>query len=205
MADLVCCVHSLALESASMSTACWRAGRSHFRKRCAWLTGSRTARVTYRFQPSSSQTRSTKTKTRRDRLKAGSTFRWVYTAHVGVSTQFLSSKSTKSTDFNIFLDELLNWIWVLFAPVRLLDIVYTAGATCAMTVCLQVSPQQMIQAQGPLEVFKNFHNKFCLVVGQGKIFEIAKEYPFVVDRKTAYYPHIVWRHINLEFLTNGFI
>lgn len=35
----------------------------------------------------------------------------------------------------------------------------------------------MIQAQGPLDVFKKFHDKFCLIVGQGKIMDIAKEYP----------------------------
>ena len=36
----------------------------------------------------------------------------------------------------------------------------------------------MVQAQGPLAVFKQFHDKFCLFVGQGKIHAIAKEYPF---------------------------
>ena len=35
----------------------------------------------------------------------------------------------------------------------------------------------MIQAPGPLEVFTKFHDKFCLIVGQGKIYDIAKEYP----------------------------
>ena len=43
----------------------------------------------------------------------------------------------------------------------------------------------MIQAQGPLEVFKSIQNKHCLVIGQGKICEIAKEYPFKV--KYCYY------------------
>jgi hypothetical protein len=36
----------------------------------------------------------------------------------------------------------------------------------------------MIQAQGPLEIFTKFHDKYCLVVGQGKIPEIAKELGF---------------------------
>lgn len=36
----------------------------------------------------------------------------------------------------------------------------------------------MIQAQGPLEVFTKFHDKFCLVIGQGKVREIAHELGF---------------------------
>ena len=47
----------------------------------------------------------------------------------------------------------------------------------------QVSPDQMIQAQGPLEVYHKFHEKFCLIVGQGKIVEIAREYPFTVTKQ----------------------
>lgn len=51
---------------------------------------------------------------------------------------------------------------------------------------LQVSPDQMVQAQGPLEVYHRFHEKFCLVVGQGKIVEIAREYPFNVTAIIQY-------------------
>ena len=47
----------------------------------------------------------------------------------------------------------------------------------ASAFMLQISPEQMIQAQGPLEVFTKFHDKHCLIIGQGKILEIAKEYP----------------------------
>ena len=43
---------------------------------------------------------------------------------------------------------------------------------------LEIQPSQMVQCQGPLEIFCKFHKKFCLVVGQGKIDEIVKEYPF---------------------------
>lgn len=43
---------------------------------------------------------------------------------------------------------------------------------------IPVSPEQMIQAQGPLEIFHKMHNKHCLVIGQGKIFDIAKELGF---------------------------
>ena len=50
--------------------------------------------------------------------------------------------------------------------------------TVALTVRdLQVGPEQMIQSPTPLEIFTKFHDMFCLVVGQGKIFEIASEYP----------------------------
>lgn len=42
----------------------------------------------------------------------------------------------------------------------------------------QVSPTQMIQAQGPLELFKDFHDKFCLMIGQGKVLDIARELGF---------------------------
>ena len=41
-----------------------------------------------------------------------------------------------------------------------------------------ISPEQMIQAQGPLEVFTKYHDKFCLIIGQGKVREIATELGF---------------------------
>jgi HAD superfamily hydrolase (TIGR01456 family) len=43
---------------------------------------------------------------------------------------------------------------------------------------VEVTPDQMVQAQGPLEMFTEFHNKHCLLIGQGKITEIAKELGF---------------------------
>jgi len=43
---------------------------------------------------------------------------------------------------------------------------------------INVSEDQMIQAQGPLSIFKKLHKKHCLVVGQGKIFEIARDLGF---------------------------
>jgi len=46
-------------------------------------------------------------------------------------------------------------------------------------VHVQVTADQMIQAQGPLEVFTSLHEKHCLVVGQGKILDIADEYPLL--------------------------
>jgi hypothetical protein len=50
---------------------------------------------------------------------------------------------------------------------------------CANVV--QVSPDQLIQAQGPLVMFNKLHEKFCLVVGQGQILGIANEYPLFAD------------------------
>lgn len=43
---------------------------------------------------------------------------------------------------------------------------------------LQVDPEQVIPAQGPLSVFAKYHDKRALFVGQGKLHEIANEYPF---------------------------
>lgn len=39
----------------------------------------------------------------------------------------------------------------------------------------QVRPDHLVQAQGPLELFTSIHDKFCLVVGQGKIFDIVRD------------------------------
>jgi HAD superfamily hydrolase (TIGR01456 family) len=41
-----------------------------------------------------------------------------------------------------------------------------------------VAKEQLIQSPSPLEVFHKFHDKNCLVVGQGKLFEIAEELGF---------------------------
>lgn len=43
---------------------------------------------------------------------------------------------------------------------------------------VQVTADQCIQAQGPLEVFTSLHEKHCLIVGQGKILDIADELGF---------------------------
>jgi len=45
------------------------------------------------------------------------------------------------------------------------------------SVYIQVTADQLIQAQGPLAVFASLHQKHCLIVGQGKILDIADEYP----------------------------
>lgn len=43
---------------------------------------------------------------------------------------------------------------------------------------VQVTADQCIQAQGPLEVFTALHEKLCLIVGQGKILDIADDLGF---------------------------
>ena len=57
---------------------------------------------------------------------------------------------------------------------------------------VEVSPDQMVQAQGPLEMFTEYHNKHCLIIGQGKVIEIAKELGFkktcTIDDVAAAYP-----------------
>jgi len=55
-----------------------------------------------------------------------------------------------------------------------------------------VLTSQMCQAQGPLAVFKQYHNKHCLFVGQGKIHEIATDLGFTnictLDQIKSAYP-----------------
>jgi len=41
---------------------------------------------------------------------------------------------------------------------------------------VEISKEQMIQSPSPLEVFEEYHDKFCLCVGQGKILEIAQDF-----------------------------
>ncbi|ELU03152.1 hypothetical protein CAPTEDRAFT_223024 [Capitella teleta] len=57
---------------------------------------------------------------------------------------------------------------------------------------VEVSPDQMVQAQGPLEMFTEYHNKHCLIIGQGKVSEIAKELGFkkicTIEDVSAAYP-----------------
>lgn len=43
---------------------------------------------------------------------------------------------------------------------------------------IQVSPDQLIQAPGPLKVFQHLHDKHCLVIGQGKLPDIMDDLGF---------------------------
>jgi HAD superfamily hydrolase (TIGR01456 family) len=66
-----------------------------------------------------------------------------------------------------------------------------AAALSAMLE-VKVTADQLVQAQGPLEVFSALHDKFCLLVGQGKLFDIAEELGFknvcTVEQIAAAYP-----------------
>jgi len=44
---------------------------------------------------------------------------------------------------------------------------------------LQVTADQCIHSPGPLELFTDLHQKHCLIVGQGKVMDIADEYPSI--------------------------
>jgi len=46
---------------------------------------------------------------------------------------------------------------------------------------LQVTPDQCIHSPGPLELFTDLHERHCLIVGQGKVMDIADEYPSVIS------------------------
>jgi len=43
---------------------------------------------------------------------------------------------------------------------------------------IEISKEQMIQSPSPLEVFEEYHDKFCLCVGQGKMVEIVQDFGF---------------------------
>jgi hypothetical protein len=45
-----------------------------------------------------------------------------------------------------------------------------------LLVALQLTVDQLIQAPSPLQTFTHLHDKFCLIVGQGMVEEIAQEY-----------------------------
>lgn len=57
---------------------------------------------------------------------------------------------------------------------------------------VQVHPDQMIQAPCPLKMFRGLHDKFCLIVGQGNIHEIASDLGFkricTIEEVAAAYP-----------------
>lgn len=50
----------------------------------------------------------------------------------------------------------------------------------------------MIQAQGPLKIFTEFHKKHCLIIGQGKVREITRdlgfEYTYFIEDIAKAYP-----------------
>jgi HAD superfamily hydrolase (TIGR01456 family) len=57
-----------------------------------------------------------------------------------------------------------------------------------------VAPEQMVMSHSPLKMLRNFHDKRCLISGQGPIVEIAKNLGFknvvTIDDVRRYHPHL---------------
>jgi HAD superfamily hydrolase (TIGR01456 family) len=76
---------------------------------------------------------------------------------------------------------------------------------------IHISPEQMIQSPSPLEMFTPFHDRFCLIVGQGKIREIAEDLGFrnmcTIEDVSAAYPLLdVVDHDNRKRIaTEGYV
>lgn len=75
---------------------------------------------------------------------------------------------------------------------------------------IPISKEQMIQSPGPLECFEQYHDKFCMCVGQGKMIEIAKELGFkhlcTVDDVAAARPLLdVVNHENRKKIDPNFV
>lgn len=70
----------------------------------------------------------------------------------------------------------------------------TKAAKLAQLLGVNVRPEQMIMSHSPLKMMRRFHQKRCLVVGQGPIIEIAQNLGFknivTVDDIRKYYPHL---------------
>lgn len=59
---------------------------------------------------------------------------------------------------------------------------------------VDVKPEQVVMSHSPLRIMNQFHNKRCLISGQGPIIEIAKNLGFksviTVDELRQYYPQL---------------
>jgi HAD superfamily hydrolase (TIGR01456 family) len=59
---------------------------------------------------------------------------------------------------------------------------------------VDVKPEQVVMSHSPLKIMNQFHNKRCLISGQGPIIEIAKNLGFksviTVDELRQYYPQL---------------
>lgn len=59
---------------------------------------------------------------------------------------------------------------------------------------IKISPEQVVMSHSPLKLLKNFHNKRCLIAGQGPVVDIAKNLGFTsvitIDELRQYYPHL---------------
>lgn len=59
---------------------------------------------------------------------------------------------------------------------------------------VKIRPDQVVMSHSPLKLFKSFHNKRCLISGQGPLVEIARNLGFnnliTVEDLQQYYPHL---------------
>lgn len=59
---------------------------------------------------------------------------------------------------------------------------------------VNINPDQVVMSHSPLKIMKNYHNKRCLISGQGPIVEIAKNLGFknliTIDELRQYYPSL---------------
>lgn len=72
---------------------------------------------------------------------------------------------------------------------------------------IKISPDQVVMSHSPLKLLKNFHNKRCLISGQGPVVDIAKNLGFTsvitIDELRQYYPHLdVVDHKRRNFAVN---
>lgn len=59
---------------------------------------------------------------------------------------------------------------------------------------IKINPHQVVMSHSPLKLLKSFHNKRCLISGQGPVVDIAKNLGFTsvitIDELRQYHPHL---------------
>jgi hypothetical protein len=73
-----------------------------------------------------------------------------------------------------------------------------------------IAPEQMVMSHSPLKMLRNFHDKRCLISGQGPIVEIAKNLGFknviTIDDVRKYHPQLdVVDHKRRNFAVSFFL
>ena len=117
------------------------------------------------------------------RIHSNITCLFLFRTNSPLSAGYVPTKLNKSDSGLLSISQKCLYVFAIISVckhnihIRLKWILFTCSCYY-LYLLLQVSPTQMVQAQGPLELFKGFHDKFCLIIGQGKIVDIAKEYPF---------------------------
>jgi HAD superfamily hydrolase (TIGR01456 family) len=70
----------------------------------------------------------------------------------------------------------------------------TKTAKLANILGVNVEMDQVVMSHSPLRILKSFHNRRCLISGQGPVVEIAKNLGFTkiitVEDLRQYYPHL---------------